>query len=122
MVDTKTILVAGATGVQGRSIIAALKPEENGSPGFRVLALTRQPNSPGAKALASANSHVQLVQGDLDNPETIKKIFDEAGGVGAIYGVFCVLTFPGLGKEADGEEKQGIVSLISLLCSYVFNS
>ncbi|KDQ20985.1 hypothetical protein BOTBODRAFT_51008 [Botryobasidium botryosum FD-172 SS1] len=122
----RVILVAGATGVQGRSFIEALKPEGSAPPAFRVLALTRQPDSQSAKDLASSNQHVQVVQGDLDKPETIRKVFVDAGGEGAIYGVFCVLAFPGLGKDAEGEEKQGKsladIALEYKVQHYIFSS
>ncbi|KAJ6526105.1 hypothetical protein B0H19DRAFT_1084711 [Mycena capillaripes] len=114
----KNILVTGATGHQGRALIRALQ-ESNPEPGvgsasenLHVLALTRTPSAPGAQSLAAAHPGlVTLVQGDLDSPEA---------------GVFCVLAFPGLGANADGEEKQGkIVADIALeygVSAFVFSS
>lgn len=50
-----------------------------------------------------------LVEGDLDIPSSISAIFDSAktNGSGGIWGVFAVLAYPGLGANADGEERQG---------------
>ncbi|KAF8895381.1 hypothetical protein BD779DRAFT_1668660 [Infundibulicybe gibba] len=108
----KNILLVGATGRQGRALIRALRPTPpaNGTPNsttvFRVLALTRNPTSATARLLASED-HVTLVSGDLEKPETIREIFEGAVGTGGIWGVFVVLAFPGLGANADGEEKHG---------------
>ncbi|KAJ7731941.1 NAD(P)-binding protein [Mycena maculata] len=99
----KLILVAGATGNQGRALIHALAL---GAPGtdFHVLALTRTPSSPAAARLAAQYApHLTVVQGNLDAPQDVRRLF--AGG--GIWGVFCVLAFPGLGANADGEERQG---------------
>jgi len=51
---------------------------------------------------------LELVQGNLDKPQTIRKIF-EAEGNGGIAAVFVALAFPGLGASADKEERQGIL-------------
>jgi hypothetical protein len=37
----------------------------------------------------------------------MRKVYEDAKGSGGIWGVFCVLAFPGLGANADGEERQG---------------
>ncbi|KAJ7476694.1 NAD(P)-binding protein [Mycena latifolia] len=106
----KLILVTGATGKQGRALIRALGlAEDNNEHGFHVWALTRTVSSPAANHLvAHYPQHVAVVQGNLDSAETIRKIFDDAKKEhGGIWGVFCVLAFPGLGANADGEEKQG---------------
>ncbi|TCD61456.1 hypothetical protein EIP91_008413 [Steccherinum ochraceum] len=108
----RKILVTGATGKQGRAFIAALRSppsandsEQPASP-FQVLALTRNPASPVATSLNS-EVHVTVVQGDLDSESSLRKVFEDAGGKGGIWGVFVVLAYPGLGANADGVEKQG---------------
>ncbi|KIP04115.1 hypothetical protein PHLGIDRAFT_76496 [Phlebiopsis gigantea 11061_1 CR5-6] len=105
---TKTILVLGATGKQGASLVAALRPADANAHEFQLLALTRSPTSPAARRLAS-QPHVKVVEGNLDAPASLRKVFDDAGGRGSIWGVFVVLAFPGLGANADGEERQGIL-------------
>jgi NAD(P)-dependent dehydrogenase (short-subunit alcohol dehydrogenase family) len=106
----KNVLVTGATGRQGRALIRALRLTSNGTEPlhFRILALTRTPASAIAKDLCSEN-HVTIVEGDLSDSESIRKIFEDAKASGGIWGVFCVLAFPGLGVNADGEEQQGRV-------------
>ncbi|KAF9225404.1 NAD(P)-binding protein [Gyrodon lividus] len=112
---SKTILVTGATGKQGRALIERLgRSSSAGSddqtqspePLFRVLALTRQTSSPSAQRLAK-EEHVEVLEGDLDSQESIRKIFEDRKDNGGIWGVYCVLAYPGLGANADGEERQG---------------
>lgn len=113
----KFILVTGATGKQGRALISALRPttisttEDNAaqSNSFRILALTRKKTSPAAKQL-SLETHVDVVEGNLDDAPSIRKIFEDTKVNGGVWGVFCILAFPGLGANADGEERQGKVS------------
>ncbi|KAF7316094.1 NmrA domain-containing protein [Mycena indigotica] len=104
---TKTILVAGATGHQGRALIRALVGLD-GPPEFRIFALTRTVSSSAAQRLSTAyGDRVKVVEGDLDAPTTIRKVFEDAKQEDGIWGVFCVLAFPGLGANADAEERQG---------------
>jgi uncharacterized protein YbjT (DUF2867 family) len=80
MADKKIIAVTGSTGSQGGGLVRAILADPNG--GFGVRAITRDPNSDKAKALAAAGAEV--VQGDLDNVDSLKKAFAGAHGV---YGV-----------------------------------
>jgi uncharacterized protein YbjT (DUF2867 family) len=80
MADKKIIAVTGSTGSQGGGLVRAILADPSG--GFAVRAITRDPNSDKAKALAAAGAEV--VQGDLDNVESLKKAFAGAHGV---YGV-----------------------------------
>ncbi|KAJ3881172.1 NAD(P)-binding protein [Lentinula edodes] len=106
----KLVLVTGATGRQGSSLIHALRPAESeahsGEHEFHILALTRNAKSPSAKSLA-LQPHVTVVEGNLDSVVSIYRIFEEAKSNGGIWGVCCILAFPGLGANADGEEAQG---------------
>ncbi|CAK5266301.1 unnamed protein product [Mycena citricolor] len=101
----KLVLVTGATGKQGQALIRALSSD----PEFHVWALTRAPTSPTVTQLKTASPHVTVVHGNLDTANSIRKIFDDAKAseFGGVWGVFVVLAFPGLGANADGEERQG---------------
>jgi len=95
----KTILVTGATGRQGGSIIKALQGTD-----FEILALTRDPSSPSAKKLASSSPNIKLVEGNLDDTQAV---FKNAASVthNPIWGVYSVQ-----GKPAGDvyiEEVQG---------------
>ncbi|CAE6474843.1 unnamed protein product [Rhizoctonia solani] len=100
----KVILVAGATGQQGGSVIRALSDSEN----YLCLALTRNPDSSKALKLKSFKN-VELVAGDLNDIQQLRSIFENAKSspTGAIWGVFVALEYPGLGGNAEGEERQG---------------
>lgn len=114
----RTVLVVGATGKQGRGTVKfLLGPDQPASPGvkFRVLALTRAISSESARQLVEQNKqHVDnfsLVQGDLDKPDSIRKIFQDAASPDSrgLWGVFVALAYPGLGESAKGEVKQAEV-------------
>ncbi|KAE8444449.1 hypothetical protein EG329_000540 [Mollisiaceae sp. DMI_Dod_QoI] len=111
----RNILVTGATGKQGQALIRALlspasASKAEGAPEphqYHIYALTRKTSSAAAQHLASLGENITVVEGDLDNPDSVVKIFEDARADGGIWGVFAVLAFPGLGAEADGEERQG---------------
>ncbi len=114
MTSHRKILVTGATGKQGRSLVDALRGSE-----FQILAVTRNNSSPAASALLS-EPHVQVVEANLDSPLSVRHIFEDAGGQGATWGVFVVLAFSGLGQSTEGEEKQGKVRVV-IDCGNVFH-
>ncbi len=110
----RNVLVTGATGKQGRALIRALlqaSAPETGGPEFHVYAVSRNPSSPSAQSLKDVGNgkEIAVVEGNLDVPESITKIFEAAKSDGGIWGVFAVLAFPGLGANASGEERQGKV-------------
>lgn len=84
----RVVFVAGATGHQGGAVARHLLQR-----GFGVRALTRQPNKPAAQALARQGA--QLIQGDLDNPDSYRPALEGA------YGVFSVQDFWSVGYEAE---------------------
>ncbi|TCD63909.1 hypothetical protein EIP91_004788 [Steccherinum ochraceum] len=104
------ILVVGATGKQGQAFIRALTrgPEEPPLFPVRILALTRNPSSQKALALQKDRPWLDLVKGNLDSRESMRHVFTQAGGKGAIWGVFMVLQYAGLGESTEGEAVQGI--------------
>lgn len=80
MAERKVIAVAGATGSQGSGLIRAILNDPDG--GFSARAITRDVNSPKAKELARLGADV--VAGDVDDTESLKRAFTGA------YGAFCV--------------------------------
>ncbi|CAE6418289.1 unnamed protein product [Rhizoctonia solani] len=121
--NMKVVLVVGATGQQGHAVIRALSQSE----GFLCLALTRNLDSPKAQRLKSFRN-VKLVSADLGDIQQLRSVFEEtkASVIGAIWGVFVALAFPGLGLSAEGEEKQGkniaIVAQEFQVQSYIYSS
>jgi uncharacterized protein YbjT (DUF2867 family) len=79
----KIIAVVGATGAQGGGLARTILDDPEG--GFAVRAITRDPNSDKAQALAARGAEV--VQADLDDPASLKAAFQGA------YGVFCLTNF-----------------------------
>ena len=56
MADKKIIAVAGATGAQGGGLVRAIMADSGGP--FTARALTRNPNSDKAKALAALGAEI----------------------------------------------------------------
>jgi uncharacterized protein YbjT (DUF2867 family) len=83
MADRKTIAVVGATGAQGGGLARAILNDPAGS--FCVRALTRNPHSD--KAAALARSGAEVVQADLDDLDSLARAFDGA------YGAYCVTNY-----------------------------
>jgi uncharacterized protein YbjT (DUF2867 family) len=83
MSETKRIAVIGATGAQGGGLVEAILADPEG--GFSVRAVTRNPESEKARALADRGAEV--VKADLDDPESLKAAFQ------GCYGAFCITNF-----------------------------
>lgn len=77
MSEPKIIAVLGATGAQGGGLARAILSDPNG--GFAVRALTRNPDSDAAKALAAKGAEV--VKADLDDEASLTSAFADAYGV-----------------------------------------
>ncbi|HLE73203.1 MAG TPA: NmrA/HSCARG family protein [Anaerolineales bacterium] len=90
----KIIAVAGATGQQGGAVARQLLAR-----GWKVQALTRDPNKPAAQALAAAGA--DILPGDMERRDELEAAFEGA------YGAFSVQNFwlPNVG--AEGEVRQG---------------
>jgi uncharacterized protein YbjT (DUF2867 family) len=89
--NKKLIAVVGATGQQGGRVLRALK----GSGQFKVRALTRNPDKHREFA-------EEVVEADLDRPETLKAAFEGA------HGVFLVTNFQ---EAGTAELKQATAAI-----------
>lgn len=83
MAEKKIIAIVGATGAQGGGVARAILNDKNG--GFTARALTRDPSSAKARALAEAGAEV--VNADVNDEASLARAFDGA------YGAFCVTFF-----------------------------
>ena len=92
MKSNQAIFVTGGTGKQGGAVVKHLLRH-----GFALKVLTR--NADAAEAQALKQPSVQLVQGDLDDPDTYREHLQ------GCYGVFSVQAFEG---GAEKETRQGI--------------
>ncbi|QRD86796.1 hypothetical protein F9C07_2089300 [Aspergillus flavus] len=90
---SRTLLITGATGKQGGSVINNLLIQDAD---FEILAVTRDAQSNGTQKLLKKSSKIKLVEGNLDHPEDI---FRQAQKVTRqpIWGVF----------SEDSKEIQG---------------
>ena len=83
MPEKKIIAVVGATGAQGGGLVRAILSHRDA--GFTARALTRDPSSDTARALADAGADV--VSADVNDEASLARAFDGA------YGAFCVTFF-----------------------------
>src|SRR5712672_4682805 len=101
--DKKLIAVIGATGHQGGGVVRALQASGQ----FKVRALTRNPGK--HRELAE-----EVIEADLDRPETLKAAFEGA------HGVFLVTTFWEQGtdelKQATAAVRAAKDACIKTLC------
>ena len=79
----KIIAVAGATGAQGGGLVRSILADPGGE--FAVRAITRDPGSPKARALAAAGAEV--VAADIADKAAVARAFAGA------HGAYCVTFF-----------------------------
>ena len=92
MAKKETVLVSGATGQQGGAVAGELLKH-----GYPVIAMTRNPKSEKARALAKAGA--QIIHGDLDDAGSLEQALK------GTWGVFAVQNTWEAGVEK--EEAQG---------------
>ena len=83
MAEKKIIAVVGSTGAQGGGLARAILSDPHSE--FAVRAITRDTKSEKAQALAKMGAEV--VAGDVDDVESLKRAFAGA------YGAYCVTFF-----------------------------
>lgn len=105
MTSKPIIVVAGATGAQGGGTVAALlaDPQQR----FAVRAITRDPQSPAASALAARG--VEVIRADFNDPATLEAAFAGA------HGAFLVTNF--WAHLSAAQETQEIANLASAAAS-----
>lgn len=101
--DYKIIAVTGATGAQGGGVVNVMK----NTPGWKVRAITRNPESDAAKKLAAEG--IEVVQADFDDQESLRNAFKD------VHAIFAVTqwwehVFKGKTQDEAGkiEEEQGM--------------
>lgn len=70
MADVKIIAVTGATGAQGGGVVNVMKK----TPGWKVRAVTRNPESDAAKKLAADG--IEVVAADFNDEASLVKAFE----------------------------------------------
>jgi uncharacterized protein YbjT (DUF2867 family) len=87
-VNNRTVLVTGATCKQGGSVVRHMLGR-----GWKLRALTRDPSTKAAKALADKG--VEVVKGDLEDAPTLH------AAVHGIYGIYSVQDFWTVGAKRE---------------------
>jgi uncharacterized protein YbjT (DUF2867 family) len=108
---TRTILVTGATGKQGGSVIKELAGKE-----FTLRAMTRKPESDAARQLAAAG--VELVSGDLDDESSLGRALEGAWGVFAVQNTWEA----GVEREEEQGKRLATVARRAGVQHYVYAS
>lgn len=98
MTDQRKVLITGATGRQGGAVTAELM----GS-GFQLHGMTRKPEGEPAQALKRRG--VTVVQGDFDDPESLRK------ALAGMWGVFSVQNTWEAGVEKEEEQGKRLATL-----------
>ncbi|KAF2125057.1 NAD(P)-binding protein [Dothidotthia symphoricarpi CBS 119687] len=110
MATTKSILITGATGKQGGSVLKQLATHPSSSQ-FTLLAVTRNASAASAQRITENHPGVILVQGDLNDVPALfaaaKTALKEAGKSEQIWGVYSVQISMGPGVTVESEVKQG---------------
>lgn len=78
MASTKLIVILGATGRQGGSVVDTFLRE----PGWRVRGLTRNSSSTSAQSLTKRG--VEVVEAEMNSPDTLKTAFRDANAIFAV--------------------------------------
>ncbi|GLA36718.1 hypothetical protein AnigIFM63309_003042 [Aspergillus niger] len=73
---SKILVVVGATGQQGSSIINSILSDPKLSQEFTIRGTTRDPNSPKAQALAAKG--IEIVTSNFNEPESLQRAFTGA--------------------------------------------
>jgi uncharacterized protein YbjT (DUF2867 family) len=94
----RTIVVTGATGLQGGAVARRLLQE-----GWRVRGLTRNPASEQARALAALG--VEVAWGDMAEAESLRPVFEGAYGVYSVQNPFIG------GPEAEVSQGKNVADV-----------
>jgi len=113
MTDTSgpPILVAGATGRQGGSVVRHLRERR-----LTVRALVRDPQSGRAKALAGQG--IEIAQGDMDDLASLQKAMAGARGVYSVQDYFTA----GAAREVQEGKNMADAALGAGVEQFVFSS
>lgn len=98
MHSNKPILVFGATGRMGGAVARHLHRD-----GWCVKAISRSPESEKAKSLIARG--IEVMQGDMDEPDTLRQVFKDA------YGVFLTVNWFDSGIEGELRQSRNVADL-----------
>lgn len=103
MADKKIIAITGATGAQGGGLARSILGDPDSD--FSVRALTRDPGSDKARALAALGA--ELVAADVDDPASLQQAFAGA------YGAYCVTFYwAHMSPEKEKDEAANLANAV----------
>jgi uncharacterized protein YbjT (DUF2867 family) len=94
----RKILITGITGQQGGSLARALSGN-----GLKLLGMTRKPEGDAARSAESRG--IQIVEGDLNDADSLRKALDGVSGVYAVQNTWEA------GVEAEEEQGKRLATL-----------
>ncbi|KAL4866717.1 hypothetical protein BDV12DRAFT_198935 [Aspergillus spectabilis] len=103
---SKIITVVGATGTQGGSVIRALLANLHTNPRYTIRAITRNPQSTAAKALASQG--IEVISADLSDISSLTAAFKGTHAIFAVTNFFENLATLGVAGAMENETRLGI--------------
>jgi uncharacterized protein YbjT (DUF2867 family) len=96
---SRSVVVFGATGAQGGSVVKALLQSKN----YSVIGITRDAGKPASKELADQG--VKVVEADLGDEKSLLKALDGA------YAVFSTTNFWEAGESAEIEQAKRVAKV-----------
>ncbi|KAI9681821.1 MAG: hypothetical protein M1829_000566 [Trizodia sp. TS-e1964] len=98
MSGKKIVVVFGATGVQGGSVVKSILADPRTAQEWKIRGVTRDPQSSRAKALTAKG--VECVEGDVNSKESLR------GALKGAYAVFAVTNYWEK-EDSELETRQG---------------
>ncbi|KAF4307586.1 NmrA-like family domain-containing protein [Botryosphaeria dothidea] len=98
---SRALLITGATGKQGGSVIDALLSRR--SPNFTILALTRDAQSASAERLSAKSPSIKLLEGNLNDVPALFASAKELAAPHPLWGVYSVQASMGKGVTLEDE-------------------
>ena len=99
---SKIVTVIGATGIQGGSVIRAILKD----PSYTIRALTRNVESSAALALRALG--VEVVQGDINDINSLRVAFDGSYAIFAVTNFFENIPTLSIKEATEKETRLGI--------------
>ncbi len=107
----KTVVITGATGKQGGAVARSLAGQ-----GFEIKAMTRKPQGDAVRALVQLGA--QIVQGDLDDAESLKRVLKGAWGAFAVQNTWEA----GVEREEEQGKRFALVAREEGVQHFVYSS
>ena len=107
----KTVVITGATGKQGGAVARSLAGQ-----GFQIKAMTRKPQGDAVRALVQRGA--EIVQGDLDDAESLKRVLEGAWGVFAVQNTWEA----GVEREEERGKRFALIAREQGVQHFVYSS